>query len=41
MRRGDGLQDQESKLILDYAIQKGRGGAYLNLTEVQYRKLLR
>ncbi|MGI4831130.1 MAG: hypothetical protein ACRYFU_23515 [Janthinobacterium lividum] len=30
---------QEDKQALEYALSKGRGGLYLNLTAAQYRKL--
>jgi hypothetical protein len=38
-RRGDALGTLESKQMMEQAIETGRGGLYLNLTEDQYRKL--
>ena len=37
--RGAGIKDQESRLMLDQAISKGRGGIFLSLTVDQYSKL--
>jgi hypothetical protein len=39
VERGGGITDQESRLMLNQAIATGRGGVFLNLTEVQYDKL--
>jgi hypothetical protein len=39
-RRGGALKESETRAHLDYVIQKGRGGIYLNLSEAQYKKLL-
>jgi hypothetical protein len=39
--RGGGLPDQETRLMLDQGIAKGRGGVFLSLTDEQYRKLKR
>jgi hypothetical protein len=41
VRRGGGITDQESRLMLDQAIVTGRGGVFLNLTAEQYAKLER
>ena len=41
MQRGGGFPDQESRLMLNQGIEKGRGGVFLNLTEEQYSKLKR
>jgi len=38
-RRGDALGTSESKQMLEYAIEVGRGGIYLRLTPEQYKKL--
>jgi hypothetical protein len=38
-RRGEALGTSEPKQLLEYAIEQGRGGLYLNLTPDQYRKL--
>jgi hypothetical protein len=37
--RGGALPDLAARQALDSAIEKGRGGVFLNLTEEQYRKL--
>ena len=39
VERGGGITDQESRLMLDQAIMKGRGGVFLSLTAEQYAKL--
>jgi len=39
VERGGGGTDQESRLMLDQAISKGRGGIFLSLTAEQYAKL--
>jgi hypothetical protein len=41
IKRGGGITDQESRLMLDQAIVTGRGGVFLNLTTEQYAKLKR
>ena len=41
LRRGGGITDQESRLMLDQAIVTGRGGVFLNLTAEEYAKLER
>ena len=41
VKRGGGLPDQESRLMLNQAIAMGRGGVFLNLTDEQYEKLRR
>jgi hypothetical protein len=38
-RRGDALGTLEARQMMEQAIETGRGGLYLNLTEDQYRKL--
>jgi len=38
--RGNGLPNLEAKLMLDYGINQGKGGLYLNLTPEQYARLL-
>jgi hypothetical protein len=38
-RRGQALRTSETKQLLEYAIEQGRGGLYLHLTPDQYRKL--
>jgi hypothetical protein len=38
-RRGEAWGDSESRQMLEYGIEKGRGGCYLRLTPGQYRKL--
>jgi hypothetical protein len=37
--RGGGFPDLESRLMTDIAIDKGRGGVFLSLTQEQYLKL--
>jgi hypothetical protein len=41
VERGGGLTDRESRLMLAQAVEKGRGGIFLDLTEEQYAKLKR
>ena len=41
VQRGGGFPDQESRLMLEQGIEKGRGGVFLNLTSEQYGKLKR
>jgi hypothetical protein len=41
VQRGGGFPDQESRLMLNQGIEKGRGGVFLNLTEEQHSKLKR
>jgi hypothetical protein len=41
VERGGGFPDQESRLMLDQGIAKGRGGVFLSLTGDQYAKLAR
>ena len=38
-RRGEAWSDSESRQMLEYGIEVGRGGCYLRLTTEQYRKL--
>lgn len=38
-RRGEALGTSEARQMLEYAIEVGRGGCYLNLTPGQYAKL--
>jgi len=38
VERGGGLRDQESRLMLHQGISLGRGGVFLNLTEVAVRE---
>jgi len=38
VERGGGLRDQESRLMLQPGISLGRGGVFLNLTEVAVRE---
>jgi hypothetical protein len=40
VKRGGGITDQESELMMDRAIAKGRSGISLRLTEEQYAKLI-
>jgi hypothetical protein len=37
--RGDGITEQESRLMPNQAIATGRGGLFLNLTAEQYARL--
>jgi len=37
-RRGEAWGDSESRQMLEYAIQVGRGGVYLRLAPAQYAK---
>ena len=39
VQRGDGFADQVGRLMLNRAIEMGRGGVFLNLTPEQYAKL--
>jgi len=39
VERGGGLPDLASRQALDQAIDKGRGGVFLNLTQEQYERL--
>ena len=39
VERGGGLSNLESRQALDQAIEIGRGGVFLSLTEEQYAKL--
>jgi hypothetical protein len=39
IERGGGFIDSESRNMVAHAIDMGRGGVYLNLTDEQYRKL--
>jgi hypothetical protein len=41
VQRGDGIADQEGRLMLNQAIERGRGGVFLNLTQEQYSRLKR
>lgn len=41
VQRGDGIADQEGRLMLNQAIETGRGGVFLNLTQEQYSRLKR
>jgi hypothetical protein len=40
VERGGGLSNLESRQALDLAIEKGRGGVFLSLSEEQYAKLM-
>lgn len=40
-RKGEAWGDAESRQMLEYAIENGRGGVYLRLTPDQYKKLRR
>ena len=40
-RRGGAWRDSESRQMLEYAIEVGRGGIYLRLTPEQYARLRR
>ena len=40
-RKGEAWGDSESRQMLEYAIENGRGGVYLRLTPDQYKKLRR
>ena len=37
--RGGGLPNLEANLMFDYAVQSGKGGMYLKLTDAQYKAL--
>ncbi len=39
VERGGGLSNLESRQALDQAIETGRGGVFLSLTEKQYSRL--
>jgi hypothetical protein len=39
VKRGGGITDQESRLMLEQGISMGRCGVFLSLTEEQYAKL--
>jgi hypothetical protein len=39
VERGAGITDQQSRLMLEEGIRKGRGGVWLSLTVEQYGKL--
>ena len=39
VERGNGLPNLESRQALDLAIEVGRGGVFLSLTDAQYAKL--
>ena len=41
VERGGVFPDQESRMMLARAIEMGRGGVYLSLTEEQYLSLKR
>jgi hypothetical protein len=41
VERGGGFIDQESRLMVAQAIEMGRGGVFLSLTDAQYAKLCR
>ena len=40
VERGGGFVDYETRMIFEHAIENGRGGTYLTLTDEQYRRLL-
>ena len=40
-RRGEAWGDSESRQMLEYGIENGRGGVYLRLTPDQYARLRR
>jgi hypothetical protein len=40
-KRGEAWGDSESRQMLEYAIENGRGGIYLKLTPGQYARLRR
>jgi hypothetical protein len=40
-RRGEAWGDQESRQMLEHAIETGRGGVFLRLTPDQYARLTR
>jgi hypothetical protein len=40
-RRGEAWGTSEARQMLEYALENGRGGFYLNLTPAQYAKLRR
>lgn len=39
VKRGGGITDQESRLMLEQAVATGRGGVFLMLTSEQYARL--
>ena len=39
IERGNGFRDLEVRNMFAHAVQNGRGGVYLELTEEQYQKL--
>ena len=39
VERAGGFTDQETRLMVNHGIEKGRGGIFLKLTEEQYAKL--
>jgi hypothetical protein len=39
VERAGGFTDQETRLMVNQGIEKGRGGIFLRLTEEQYAKL--
>lgn len=39
IERGGGMPDSEARNMVEYAIQRGRGGVTLSLTEAQYQRL--
>ena len=41
VERGGGLSNLEARSMLDHGIEIGRGGVWLEMTEEQYRKLLK
>jgi hypothetical protein len=40
VERGGGFADYEERMIMEHAIENGRGGIYLRLSDEQYRRLL-
>jgi hypothetical protein len=38
-QRGNGFRDLEMRNMFEHAVQNGRGGVYLELTEEQYQTL--
>jgi len=41
IERGGGFIDQETRMMVNQGIEKGRGGVFLRLTDEQYAKLKR
>ena len=39
VKRGRGFKNLETRQAFDHAVEVGRGGIYLELTDEQYRKL--